>query len=217
MYCLHYVLEQRKYQVVSLVTTLNCKYNRVSMHGIREELLEKQAASIGLPLEKMWVEEATNEEYEQQLKKTVIKFKEKGVRHILFGDIFLDDLKAYRDKLLEEIGVKGVYPLWKRDTTELITGFIKKGFKAITCCVSNEYLNEDHCGQEITPEFITSLPENADPCGENGEFHTFVYDGPLFTFPLEVEQGKIIYKELSLKSNSGKPLGFWYADLYTVS
>lgn len=136
---LSYILEQKEFEILGLMTTLNKKLKRISMHGVREELLDKQAESIGIPIIKMWVEEGSYEEYESQMEKVLLEYKTKGITHVIFGDIFLEDLKEYRDKNLAKVNLKGHYPLWKRDTTELINEFIDKGFKTVTCCINDRY------------------------------------------------------------------------------
>jgi uncharacterized protein (TIGR00290 family) len=217
--CLYKVLQQKQYDVVALLTTLNETFRRISMHGVREELLEKQAEVIGIPLVKMYVREGTNSEYEQRMNEVLQSFKEKGVTHVIYGDIFLEDLRKYRDDQLEKIGMKGVYPLWKNDTKELIHEFLSLGFKTITCCTNDAYLNEDRVGEIIDEDFIRSLPPDVDPCGENGEFHTFCFDGPLFRHPVHFTRGEKIYKPLEIKTSDDKcstkvqTRGFWFCEL----
>jgi uncharacterized protein (TIGR00290 family) len=215
---LHKVIEENKYEVVALLTTLNAQFNRVSMHGVREDLLDRQAASIGLPLIKMFVNEGTNTEYEQNMETLLLKYKAEGVSTVIFGDIFLEDLRAYREKNLTKVGLLADFPLWKRDTTELMKEFLANGFKTITCCVNDAYLNEENVGEEITSEFIKTLPANVDPCGENGEYHSFCYDGPIFKTPIKFTAGEKIYKPLEIKTSDcdlGRPTtkGFWFCDL----
>jgi uncharacterized protein (TIGR00290 family) len=214
---LYTVLQENKYEVVALLTTLNAEFKRISMHGVREELLDKQAESIGLPLIKMYVKEGTNSEYEKEMEKLLLKYKEQGVTKVIFGDIFLEDLRAYREKNLAKVGLIAEFPLWKRDTKELVNEFLHLKFKTITCCVNDAYLNEDKVGEEIDEEFIKTLPPNIDPCGENGEYHTFCYAGPLFTKDIKFSKGEKIYKSLEIKlQDDTKPTstkGFWFCEL----
>lgn len=215
---LYKIFQENKYEVVALLTTLNAQFKRVSMHGIREELLDKQADSIGLPLLKMFVSEGTNSEYEQNMEALLLSCKAQGVSKIIFGDIFLEDLRIYREHNLSKIGLSAEFPLWKRDTTELIQEFFAKGFKTITCCVNEMYLNEDRVGEEITKEYIKTLPSIVDPCGENGEYHTFCFDGPIFNIPIKFTLGEKIFKPLEIKTSDcgldkAPTKGFWFCDL----
>lgn len=214
---LSYILEQKEFEVLGLMTTLNKNFKRISMHGVREETLDKQADSIGIPLVKIWVEEGTYEEYEKQMEKTLLAYKAKGITHVIFGDIFLEDLKDYRDKNLAKVDLKGHYPMWKKNTSELIQEVLDKGFKTITCCINDQYLNESHSGALITPKWIKELPKEVDPCGENGEFHTFCFDGPIFKKPLAISTGQKKYQPLEEKyiDKSKTPFtkGFWFTDI----
>ncbi len=217
---LHLVLKENQYEVVALLTTLNANVKRVSMHGVREKLLEQQAASIGLPLLKVYVSEGTNTEYERAMEDLLLKQKELGVTKVIFGDIFLEDLRAYRENNLSKVGLIAEFPLWKRNTNELITFFLLSNFKTVTCCVSDAYFGKENVGAEITKEFIKALSYNVDPCGENGEYHTFCYDGPVFKTPIKFSIGEKIYKPLEI-STTGREVctavsltkGFWYCDL----
>jgi uncharacterized protein (TIGR00290 family) len=215
-FALHKVLLEKKFEVKFLLTTLNGNFNRVSMHGVREELLKKQAESIGIPLIKMFVHEGNNEEYEKNMEAILLKLKaEEGITHCIFGDIFLEDLRKYREYNLEKVGLKAEFPLWKQDTNELIHEFISLGFKTITCCVNDAYLNEEWCGKIIDRNFIDNPPPNVDPCGENGEFHTFCYAGPIFKNEIPFSPGEKIYRPLELKTSDkiSATKGFWYCDL----
>jgi uncharacterized protein (TIGR00290 family) len=217
---LYKILEQNEYEVVALLTTLNEEFKRVSMHGVREELLEKQAQAIGLPLIKMFVKEGTNAEYEKNMEEVLLQYKSQGVSKVIFGDIFLEDLRVYRENNLAKVGLEAVFPLWKNNTLELIYEFLHLGFKTITCCINDAHLNENHAGEEITPAFIKALPAKVDPCGENGEFHTFCFDGPIFKKPIPFIKGEKIYRPLNIPSNNDCTLnsnfvtrGFWFCEL----
>jgi uncharacterized protein (TIGR00290 family) len=217
--CLYNVLQEKRYNVVALVTTVNAVFHRVSMHGVREELMEKQAEAIGLPLVMMHVSEGTNSEYEQLLNETLLHFKEQGIANVIYGDIFLEDLRVYRDNILDRHAMKGIYPLWKKDTGKLIREFLSLGFKTITCCTNDAYLGEDRAGVIIDEKYIDTLPSEVDPCGENGEFHTFCFDGPLFRHPVAFTKGEKVYRPLEIKSkdDSGstkvQTKGFWFCEL----
>jgi len=214
---LYKVLKDDRYELVALLTTLNENFKRSSMHGVREILMDQQAASIGLPLIKMYVKEGTNVEYEKNMEQVLLKYKAQGVTKIIFGDIFLEDLRTYREKNLAKVGLTAEFPLWKKNTKELISEFFQLGFKTITCCVNDAYLGEDRVGVEIDAAFIDTLPANVDPCGENGEFHTFCYEGPIFKMPLKFKTGKKVYKPLKIKTDHTVTIpttkGFWYCDL----
>lgn len=215
---LYKVLQDNKYEVVALLTTLNAQFKRVSMHGVREELLAKQAASIGLPLIKMFVSEGTNAEYEQNMEILLLKYKAEGVSKVIFGDIFLDDLRAYRESNLSKIGLIAEFPLWKMDTGELIQEFFENDFRTITCCVNDAYMGKHRVGEEITQEFIKTLQNNIDPCGENGEYHSFCFAGPIFKIPIKFKVGEKIYKPLEIKTSDSlldkvAANGFWFCDL----
>jgi uncharacterized protein (TIGR00290 family) len=218
-YALHQLVKDKKYDVVYLLSTINGNNGRLSMHGIREELMEAQAAAIGIPLLKVYVYEGNNMEYEKQMKEVLLKVKADGIYTVAFGDIFLEDLRIYRENQLKQVGMECLFPLWKRDTLQLVHQFIDEGFKAYTCCINDEYLDEGFCGRLVDREFVKELPAPVDPCGENGEFHSFCFDGPVFGEALSVSTGKKIYK--SVPSDSGNrqepdmagTLGFWYCDL----
>ena len=216
-YCLNKVLEEKSFDVKYLLTTLNGKFKRISMHGVREELLDAQAESIGIPLIKARLSGDTNDEYEKKMKNVLMKAKSEGIESVIFGDIFLEDLRAYRENNLAKVGMKGVFPIWKMDTADLLREFISKKFKAVVCCVNDAYLGKEYVGKEINKAFIKKLPAGVDPCGENGEYHTFCYGGPLFKKKITFLIGEKVYK--SLKSNtcpiseSISTKGFWYCDL----
>lgn len=214
--CLYKVLQAKEYEVSYLLTTINGNHHRISMHGVREELLDAQVASIGIPQLKVFVYEGNNDEYERAMGETLARAKDKGITHVIFGDIFLEDLRTYRENNLAKIDLKAVFPLWKQNTSYLINEFLQLGFKTVTCCINDAYLKAEHVGQLIDEEFVKALPNNVDACGENGEFHTFCFDGPIFKKPIEISVTKKIYKPLEQKtfdSSSGETKGFWFAEL----
>ena len=193
---LNEILNNTDYEVHTLITTVTEGYDRISIHGVRNELLEKQVQSIGLPLHKVSIpKDSKNEQYESALKKVLLKFKNEGINEIVFGDIFLEDVKKYRDELLDRLDMKGVYPIWKKDSKELARKFIELGFKAVTTCVDFQQIDKKFVGREYDSGFLNDLPGTADPCGENGEFHTFVYDGPLFDKKIEFTKGEIVFRD----------------------
>ena len=193
---LNEILNNTDYEVHTLITTVTEGYDRISIHGVRNELLEKQVQSIGLPLHKVSIpKDSKNEKYESALKKVLLKFKNERINEIVFGDIFLEDVKKYRDELLDRLDMKGVYPIWKKDSKELARKFIELGFKAVTTCVDFQQIDKKFVGREYDSGFLNDLPNSADHCGENGEFHTFVYDGPLFDKKIEFTKGEIVFRD----------------------
>lgn len=218
-YCLHKVLSERTYDVKYLLTTINDTFKRISMHGVREELLDLQVQSIGIPLLKVKVSEGSNTEYEKKMEEILLHAKSEGIETVIFGDIFLEDLRQYREANLAKVRMKAVFPLWKMDTKELINDFVKKDFGTLICCTNDFYLGEDWVGREINPEFIKQLPANVDPCGENGEYHTFCFKGPVFKHKINVLRGEKTFRPLEIKTNNDfhKDLpptkGFWFCDL----
>jgi uncharacterized protein (TIGR00290 family) len=211
---LYKILKENNYDVGTLVTTVNKQLGKVSMHAIPENLLEGQAKSIGLPLYKIYFsEEASMEEYSLAMKESLKILVENNYRYAVFGDIFLEDLKKYREEKLAELNLKAVFPLWKRDPKELITEFISLGFKAITVSVNANLLDESFVGRVLDENFINDLPPNVDVCGENGEFHTFVYDGPIFSYPIKFSIGEKVLKTYKAGSSNSWDTGFWYCNL----
>ncbi len=180
-----------------LLTTISEEFNRVSMHGVRKKLLEKQANSIGIPLITISLpKDISNEEYEEVMYREMLDFKCHRVYHVVFGDIFLEDIRDYREKNLSKIGMNAIFPLWKiKDTKELAREFIDLGFKAIITVVDSNFLDKSYVGNMFDTDFIESLPSEVDPCGENGEFHTFVFDGPIFFDPVKFQKGEIVLRD----------------------
>jgi len=193
---LNEILNNNHYAVRSLITTVTKGYDRISIHGVRNELLEQQVQSIGLPLHKVSIpKDSTNEQYEKALKDILLYFKNEGINEIVFGDIYLEDVKKYRDELLDKLDMKGIYPIWKKDSEELARKFIELGFKAVTTCIDSQQIDKKFVGREYNYDFLNDLPNSADPCGENGEFHTFVYDGPLFDKKIDFTKGEIVFRD----------------------
>lgn len=217
-FCLYQVLQENKLDVTCLLTTVNSRFGRISMHGVREDLLDLQAAATGIPLLKMYVSEGSNDEYEQVMAQTLSGLKKQGIDHVVFGDIFLEDLRAYRENNLAGTGMKAVFPLWQKDTAGLIRAFVDEGFKTITCCTNDGYLGAEWVGREIDELFIRGLPAAVDPCGERGEYHTFCYDGPVFNHPVRIKKGEKVYRPLESKvTDTTQTKGFWFIDLLPVS
>jgi uncharacterized protein (TIGR00290 family) len=193
---LYSLLQNKDLEVVSLLTTVTAGYDRISMHGVRRELLEKQAEAIGLPLEKVTIaKNASNDEYEEKMKALLLKHMNDGVTCVAFGDIFLEDLKKYRESNLAKIGLKGLFPLWKQSSYVLAKKFIESGFKAIVTCVDSSQLDGRFCGRDYDDALLSDLPKNVDCCGENGEFHSFVHAGPVFRNEIPVKKGEIVLRD----------------------
>ncbi|MDB5208129.1 MAG: diphthine--ammonia ligase [Flavisolibacter sp.] len=180
----------------ALVTSVNSTTDRVAMHGVRRELLMQQAAAIGLPLYTIELSEMPGmKAYEEAVHATHQKLKDAGFTHGGFGDIFLEDLKTYREELLSKDELQCFFPIWKMDTKKLLEQFIEEGFKAIIVCVNSAYLNESFCGRLLDNTFLNDLPATVDPCGENGEYHSFVFDGPIFSQAIPFRKGEVVFKE----------------------
>jgi putative phosphoesterase len=185
-----------RYEVTQLLTTVTREYDRVSMHGVRTALVEQQAASLGIPLMKAFIsKQSSDEEYAAVMTAALNELKAGGVNKIAFGDIFLQDVRDYREKNLASVGMTGVFPLWHRNSREITEKFIRLGFKAITSCVDGKVLGERFAGRVINRQFLADLPEGADRAGENGEYHSFVYDGPNFTRKVEFTTGETVQRE----------------------
>ena len=211
---LYKVLQQDDYKIGCLLTSVNKEYQRISMHGIRKELLIQQAQSISLPLEIIEIPESTNmDTYDRLMLQKLSELKKSDYEYSIFGDIFLDDLRAYREKKLAEAKLKAVFPLWKIDTKEVIQEFIDLGFKTIVVAADANLLGKGFVGRIIDNQFLKDLPNNVDPCGENGEFHTFVFDGPIFHKPIDFTIGEKVLKEYKNDENSNWSSKFWYCDL----
>lgn len=212
---LYYLQQNDQYKVSKLVTSVNSYYNRVSMHGLRRAMLEKQTEALQLPLALIELPENTNMDiYNKIMAESTDALKNEGYTHAAFGDIFLEDLKAYRDNQLSKTNLTGVYPLWKKNTKTIMQEFLNLGFKALIVCASAKYFDKDFVGKIITKELIASLPEEVDVCGENGEFHTFCFDGPIFKQKVDYKLGEKTYKEYpNPEVNNQDKCGFWYVDI----
>lgn len=224
---LHYLLQDKNYSIEHLLTSVNQQHNRVSMHGLRRALYQLQIDALNLPYSTIELpEQPSMQDYEMLMEKEVSTLQQQGFTHAAFGDIFLEDLRKYREKQLATLNIKSVFPLWKKDTRELLTEFIDLGFKSILVCIKADLLDQEFAGRIIDADFIKDLPSNVDVCGENGEFHTFCFDGPIFNKPVPFEIGEKVYREYqapktaddscsarSAKSNSG----FWFCDLLPVN
>lgn len=217
-YALYQIQQSNELEVVRLMTTVNEHFGRVSMHGIREEVLKRQAQCIGISLDIVHLHEKLSlQEYEAIIMTQLEEYKRLGILDSIYGDILLEDLKTFREAQLARLGITGVFPLWNRDTTKLIHEMVDSGLKTIVVCVNEQYLDKSFVGRTIDKQFIEDLPNGVDPCGENGEFHTFVYDGPMFKKPVPFEVGEMVYKTYDAPKQCHQKeimhYGFWFLDI----
>jgi len=200
---LHALQSAHGHRVTALLTTVTEEYDRISMHGVRRVLLERQAESIGLPLHAVLIPpQCVNTTYEARMKEALSEHLARGVQRVAFGDIFLEDLRLYRERNLAQLGMEALFPIWKRDTRELARDFLRQRFQAIAVCVDPRVLDPSFVGRVLDESFFADLPPGVDPCGENGEFHTFVFDGPIFRTPVRFSTGEKVLRD-----------GFWFCDL----
>lgn len=200
------VLKDDRYEVLGLLTTITREYDRVSMHGVRRVLVEEQAKSLALPLYTIHItKDGSNEEYERKMKEELVKLQNRGVASVVFGDIFLEDVRSYRERSLSKLGMKGTFPLWGMNTKSLVKKFIDLGFKAVITCVDSRLLERGFVGRVLDQRLLQELPDGVDPCGENGEYHSFVFDGPIFKRRIHYKVGEV------LERNS-----FYFCDLLPV-
>jgi uncharacterized protein (TIGR00290 family) len=193
-------------EIVGVLTTVNEVHDRVSMHGVRNALLDRQIAALGLPgLKVPLPSPCSNEIYEQRMAAAIDRIKADGVRHVVFGDLFLEDIRAYREERLAIAGMAGVFPLWRRDTHALAREMIARGFVAHLVTVDPRKLDRGFAGRRFDYDLLAALPAGVDPCGENGEFHTFVSSGPMFSAPIAVTVGEVVERD-----------GFIFADMLPV-
>lgn len=207
---MHDLLHSDEYEVVVLIASVTEGFNRTSIHGVRVELLEAQAKSIGLPLRKIWIpENCSNETYQEIMIQVNTELKEQGIDHIAFGDLFLEDVRNYREEMLKPLEIIPIFPLWGEGTTNVLNRFLSLGYKTVITCVDLTRLPEEFSGKEINNQLIGELPDGVDPCGENGEYHSFVFDGPIFKRPIEYLVGEM---KLTADVYSGE-IRFCFTDL----
>jgi uncharacterized protein (TIGR00290 family) len=199
------LLRTSAYEVVGLLTTVTREYDRISMHGVRRALLEAQARATGLPLTVVEISAgAPNGEYEARMGEALARFRDEGVWTVAFGDLFLEEIRHYREERLEPVGMKALFPLWGRDTGELAREFVERGFRAMLACVDSQQLDGTFAGRDFDARLLAELPPSVDPCGENGEFHTFVHAGPVLSRPIPVRTGEVVCRDER----------FYFCDLY---
>jgi len=202
-WALHTIRQSGDFEIVALLTTVNREHQRVAMHGVRESLLEAQAAAAALPLVKVMIPSpCSNEIYEKTMGDAMLRARAEGVSHVVFGDLFLEDIRSYREKQLASCGVTPVFPLWQRDTRRLAEEMIAGGLSAYLTCIDPRKLDGEFAGRRFDDRLLKELPSSVDPCGENGEFHTFACAGPMFRSTIAVAVGEIVKRD-----------GFVFADL----
>lgn len=203
---LHELIRGGEHEVVLLLTSVSEEFRRISHHGVRESLLDEQAKAIGIPLRKVYLPSGesggcTNEVYEAIMAKEMATYRDEGIFTVAFGDLFLEDLRAWREANLARSGMRGIFPVWKRETNDFAREVIVLGFRARLSCVEGR-IGPVFAGREYDEALLRDLPAGVDPCGENGEFHTFVFDGPIFRAPVSVRVGETVMRD-----------GRYYADL----
>lgn len=202
-WALHVIRAQDEIEITALLTTLNEHFHRVAMHAVREELLDRQAQAAGLPLVKVLLPwPCPNEAYESRMAEVMSHAKSQGVKHIVFGDLFLEDIRRYREEKLAGTGIEPVFPLWQIDTARLARDMVRGGLSARLTCVDPKRLDRKFAGRLFDEALLDELPPAIDPCGENGEFHTFAFAGPMFRQPLSIKPGEVVERD-----------GFVFADL----
>jgi uncharacterized protein (TIGR00290 family) len=192
------IRDDSRYRVAALLTTVTAEYDRISMHGVRRTLLRRQAGALGLPLEEVVISPgASNDEYEASMAVALAALRARiaGLDTVVFGDLFLADIRAYRERMLARIGMRGLFPLWLRDTRALAHDFVRVGYRAVLVCVDSAQLAGGFAGREFDAELLRDLPPEVDPCGENGEFHTFVYAGPGLRQPVRHQRGAVVVRD----------------------
>jgi uncharacterized protein (TIGR00290 family) len=220
---LYHSLQSDRWDIHSLLTSVNDQLGRISMHGVRIELLTAQAKRLGMPVQLVRLSgDVSMEAYDAQMRRALQSIQQQHVTHSIFGDIFLEDLRHYRENQLQRAGLTGEFPLWKRNTTELLHEFVDLGFRAVLVCVNEKQLGAEFVGRDLDLDLLKDLPKTVDPCGENGEYHSFVYDGPIFSDPIRFTKGEIVRRTYSPSGSADSDTndtdtswdtGFWYQDL----
>ncbi len=216
---LYHSVQNKACDVRYLLTSLNDSFRRISMHGVREELLDQQAQRLGIELLKLRLPETTSmEEYQLRMAQILQPLADAGITKSIFGDIFLEDLRLYRENQLATVGMQGIFPLWQRPSMELLEEFWDLGFKTIVVSVNGNVLDQSFCGRVLDRDFVSELPANIDPCGENGEFHTFVFEAPYFSQPIDFQKGETVEKTYHFQNTEGEDLTstYFFTDLLPI-
>lgn len=207
------ILKNKDFDIAYLLTSIAKENRRVSMHGVHEDLMIEQAKATGLPIRFLEMPENPDmESYEKHLTTWMLQAKAEGIHHSIFGDIYLEDLRKYREDQLHKVGFIAVFPLWKRDTTKLIHEFIDQGYKSIITAIDAHKLAKEFVGEVISKELIKELPQGVDPCGENGEFHSFVYDAPYFNTPLDLQKEEAVLRKYQV-NDPQLSSQFWFCPI----
>jgi uncharacterized protein (TIGR00290 family) len=219
-FALYKVLAQNNYEIVHLHTVIVTETKRVGLHGIHETLIERQASNMGFRLIKLYLDGSDDHvAYIRVMEGFYNRCAEEGIEAILFGDIFLEDLRAFRESLLKPAGLQGIYPLWDLDTSVLIQDFINAGFKTLICSANGKFFDQATVGKTLDTPLVRNLPARVDPCGENGEFHTFLYDGPILKKTISFQLGEVVEKTYQYKmklvngDTSVERTSFWFQDI----
>jgi len=210
----HLLRQDSGISIECLLTTVSEEHDRVFMHGVREQLLDLQAERMGQPLIKIKLPASPDDSlYDRAMRQTLQGFKDDGITAAAFGDIFLDDLRLYREQQLGRAGISAVFPLWKKDTRALVQMVEQAGIEAVIVCVNETYLGKEFLGKKVNADFLSALPPGVDPCGENGEFHTFVSNAPFFSAPIQILAGEIVHKTYDTGDGKKWDTGFYFLDL----
>ena len=217
-YALHQILQAGVYDVRYLLSTIDADTQRLAIHELPEALLDQQAQLIGIPLKKCYLYNKDNQAYENAMNEMLLGMQEEGIHHIIFGDLFLEDLRHYREEMMKALGMVCVFPLWQMDSANVVADFVAKGFRSVICSVNETYLHNSWVGKIIDESFLESVPAHVDPCGENGEYHSFCFDGPIFKHAVDFTRGKIFSKSFELNktvedANSSSKLQMWYLEI----
>lgn len=213
-YALFELQRNSEFKVDLLFTTILKETQRIGMHGLSRAMLETQSKAIGLPLKVLELENPSEMSvYERQVKESIEDLKELGYEACAFGDIFLEDLKNYREKQLKEVGIQAQFPIWKKNTKRQFHDFLEAGFKAVVVSANAKWFDADFVGRVLDEKFLTDLPSEVDPCGENGEFHTFCYDGPIFRNAVNYKVGEKCIKSYPSPNKEGEKIDFWFCDI----
>lgn len=195
-WALYQLQQDPKIDVVGLFCTVNQEFNRVAMHGVRRELLELQAERVGLPLEVIAIPyPCSNNEYEMRMTRFIDQVRADNVDFCAFGDLYLEDVRQYRENNLNNTGITPIFPLWRKSTAEISSEMINNGLRAIVTCIDPKRMSETFVGREYNKSFLQDIPVEVDPCGENGEFHSFAFDGPMFREPINVSAGETVHRD----------------------
>lgn len=195
-WALHALRQSDEYEVTGLFTTINTAFDRVAMHAVRVDLLRRQAQAVGLPLHLIEIPyPCSDAQYAAAMADFMARARGDDVRCMAFGDLYLQDVRRYREERMQGSGIEAVFPLWERPTRPLLEEMLANGLRACLTCVDPRVLPAEFAGRELTTELLDSMPSGIDPCGENGEFHSFVFDGPMFAQPLDIEMGEVVARD----------------------